>query len=208
MAGAILLVLLSTGMGGCWSFKKRAPKPLPPLNPPRIEPTLTPPPVDLPPEATTPLQVEPPPRPPEVIVIRPELQPRPEKKPAKAQPKPVAKRPIPAPAPPVTAPPSDPAPQEIAPETPVAPPPQLAEVIPDQRRGEMQREIEQSLDRARTVLTTYSQRALNRRQSETANRIRTFIRQAEEAKTRDISTALQLARRADLLARDLSGVRN
>ncbi|HEY3442028.1 MAG TPA: hypothetical protein VGK29_14810 [Paludibaculum sp.] len=215
-AGAILLVLLSAGMSGCWTFKKQAPKPLPPLNPPKIEPTLTPPPVDLPPEATTPIQVEPPPRSPEVIVIRPELQSLPENKPSKAQPRPVAKKPVqapvqapaPAPAPAAAAPPASPAPPEIAPETPVAPPPQLAELISDQRRGEMQREIEQSLERARSVLTTYAQRALNRRQSETANRIRTFIRQAEEAKSRDISTALQLARRADLLARDLSAVTN
>jgi len=38
---------------------------------------------------------------------------------------------------------------------------------------------------------------------ETRERIRIFIQQAESARDRDAATALQLARRADLLAQDL-----
>jgi hypothetical protein len=44
---------------------------------------------------------------------------------------------------------------------------------------------------------------LNPAQSEILNRIRTFQKQAEEAREQDLVTAVSLARRADLLARDL-----
>ena len=89
-------------------------------------------------------------------------------------------------------------------EAPVTQPPQLSELIPEEKRAELSREIDQSLERARTALSIASRRTLSRPQEETANRVRTFIRQAEEARSRDISTAVQLARRADLLAQDLA----
>lgn len=198
IGGAILLIFLSAGMSGCWSFHKKAPKALPPLNPAVLRMPSPATPVDLPPEATTPIRIEPPPHPPEVTIIKPELQPQPEKKAAKAHPKPAVKKPAIALAPGATT-----VPATTPTETP-APPPQLAELIPDERRQKMQLEIEQSLDRARSTLTVASQRTLTHRQNETAERVRTFIRQAEEAKTRDISTAVQLSRRADLLAQDLA----
>jgi hypothetical protein len=48
-----------------------------------------------------------------------------------------------------------------------------------------------------------STRALNARQQETTARIRTFLAQANAVRDNDISTALQLARRADLLGQEL-----
>lgn len=197
LTGVLLLVVASAALSGCW-FRKKAPKPLPPLAPPVIVmPAPVPsPPVDLPPEATNPIEVEQPP-PPEVTTIKPELQQRPEK--SQAKPKPPARRPA-ATQHPL---PATPAPEATT-EAPAAPLPQLGELISGDRRLELRNEVEQSLGRARATLTIASQRALTRRQNETAKRVRTFIQQAEEATSRDISTAAQLARRADLLAQDLA----
>jgi hypothetical protein len=44
---------------------------------------------------------------------------------------------------------------------------------------------------------------LSPEQMETANRIRTFRKQAEQAREQDLVTAVSLAKRADLLAKDL-----
>ncbi|MBI4893884.1 MAG: hypothetical protein HY821_24925, partial [Acidobacteria bacterium] len=56
---------------------------------------------------------------------------------------------------------------------------------------------------ARQTLTRLTGRALSRDQAETASRIRSFLSQADEAQAKDPSLAAQLARRAELLARDL-----
>jgi len=48
-----------------------------------------------------------------------------------------------------------------------------------------------------------STRTLNVSQQESAARIRTFLAQANAMRDDDISTALQLARRADLLGQEL-----
>jgi hypothetical protein len=200
--GALLLVVATAGLSGCW-FRKKAPKPLPPLTPPVIILPAPAPRVDLPPEATNPIQVEPPPPPPEVTIIKPELHPRPEN--TQPKPKPSTRRPAAAqtpPAPPATSLPT--ATPEPTTEAPAAPPPQLGELISEDRRLELRNEVEQSLGRARATLAIASQRALTRRQNETAKRVRTFVQQAEDATSRDISTAVQLARRADLLAQDLA----
>jgi hypothetical protein len=57
--------------------------------------------------------------------------------------------------------------------------------------------------RARAAIARTSGRNLSAAQKETVDRIRTFIQQAEQSKGRDLSTALQLARRASLLGDDL-----
>jgi hypothetical protein len=44
---------------------------------------------------------------------------------------------------------------------------------------------------------------LTREQIDIRNRIRTFQKQAEQAREQDLVTAVSLARRADLLAKDL-----
>jgi hypothetical protein len=46
-------------------------------------------------------------------------------------------------------------------------------------------------------------KSLNGEQSEIADRIRTFEKQAEQAREQDLVTAVNLAKRADLLAQDL-----
>jgi len=204
--GAILVVFLSVGSSGCWSFRKKAPQ-LPPLDPPVNKLPAPAPPLDLPPEATTPVESEPPPQPPqqEVTVIKPEPQSEPENGEAKTPVKPAARKP--APSPPLPGAPTATPPAVGAPEAAAAPP-QLAELIEGDRRLELQREIDQSLDRAKSALMAASQRSLTRKQSETVSRVKIFIKQAEDARSRDISTAHQLARRADLLAQDLSAALN
>ena len=56
---------------------------------------------------------------------------------------------------------------------------------------------------AQAALSRASGRRLTPRQRETVQMIRTFLKQAEESKVKDLVTALELARRADLLGRDL-----
>jgi hypothetical protein len=59
------------------------------------------------------------------------------------------------------------------------------------------------VERAATVLKQAAARSLNAEQQETTARIRTFLGQAAAARDNDISTALQLVRRADLLGQEL-----
>lgn len=87
-----------------------------------------------------------------------------------------------------------------APETPA---PRLGQVFtPDQQR-EYNRTIDESLERVKRALAIVSAKSLNAEQNEIANKIRTFQKQAEDAREQDLLTAVTLAKRADLLAQDL-----
>ena len=122
--------------------------------------------------------------------------------------------PVPAPAPapaapqppppaPVVHPPKpkpDPAP---APIQPPAPPPAFGQIFTPQQQTAFRRAYQQSAQSARQTLSQLSGRALSRDQADTANRIRSFLSQADEARSKDPPVAAQLARRAELLARDL-----
>jgi hypothetical protein len=81
--------------------------------------------------------------------------------------------------------------------------PQLGEILTDAQRRQVQTETADRLADARDVLTRASKGRLTTAQTETRERIRTFIQQAEAARAKDPKTALELARRADLLAKDL-----
>jgi type IV secretory pathway VirB10-like protein len=114
----------------------------------------------------------------------------------------------PAPAPPPVkknAPP-EPAPQRTpqpAGQAPLQPAPQLGVILPANRRRQYEAEYAQSLSRARAALQQVSGKALSQTQRETVERIKTFIQQAEESKAKDLATAFELVRRADLLGQDL-----
>jgi hypothetical protein len=73
----------------------------------------------------------------------------------------------------------------------------------DQLR-EYNRSFDDSLARVRTILAVAAGRKLTAQQAGIVARIRTFMRQAEQARQQDLVTAVGLARRADLLAQDLS----
>ena len=108
----------------------------------------------------------------------------------------VARRPAPV----VPAP--KPVPQgPVAPETPVAP--KLARMFTAEELRENTRALEESLDRVNRILAIVEGKNLTAGQKEIAERIRTFRKQAEQAREQDLLTAVSLARRADLLAKDL-----
>jgi hypothetical protein len=108
-------------------------------------------------------------------------------------PKRVARRPSPVapPKPAATAPP----------ETPVTP--RLAQMFTAEELREKTRTLDETLDRVVKQLAALEGKNLTAEQKETAERIRTFRKQAEQAREQDLMTAVILARRADLLAKDL-----
>lgn len=115
-----------------------------------------------------------------------------------------------APPPPPAAPPRRPAtaaaprttpPPAPQPETP--PLPKLGQIFTAAQLREYNQALDQSLERVRKALTIAAGKNLNANQSQIVNRIRTFQKQAEQAREQDLVTAVNLARRADLLARDL-----
>lgn len=111
----------------------------------------------------------------------------------------------PAPQPPPPAqvvPPPKPKPEPAqAPAQP--PPPAFGQILTPQQQTELRRSYQQSAQFARQTLSQLSGRALSRDQADTSNRVRSFLSQADEAQSKDPSVAAQLARRAELLARDL-----
>ncbi len=84
-----------------------------------------------------------------------------------------------------------------------APPPELREIISGDQRRQYETEFSQDVERAGAALKLAGARSLTNEQQETTARIRTFLAQATAARDNDISTALQLARRADLLSQEL-----
>jgi hypothetical protein len=102
-----------------------------------------------------------------------------------------------------TKPKPDTAQAPAAPPTPAQPPPAFGQILTPQQQAEFRRSYQQSAQFARQTLSQLSGRALSRDQADTANRIRSFLSQADEAQSKDPSAAAQLSRRAELLARDL-----
>jgi hypothetical protein len=117
---------------------------------------------------------------------------------------PSAAAPPPAPAPRRTPPPvraTAPPPVVIPPEPPPAP--RLGQIFTADQLRTYNRELEESLDRVKKVLGTVAGKNLNSEQTQMVRRIQTFQKQAEQAREQDLVTAVNLARRADLLAQDL-----
>jgi hypothetical protein len=107
-------------------------------------------------------------------------------------PKRVARRPVTpaAPKPPVS----------VAPE---AVSPKLGQMFTPGELRENTRELDETLNRVSRALAEVERKNLTAEQKEIAERIRTFRKQAEQAREQDLLTAVSLARRADLLAKDL-----
>lgn len=87
--------------------------------------------------------------------------------------------------------------------TPPANPPELIEMLSPEEKADLTRSCNESLSAARDSLSQVAGRPMARDQIETRQRINSFIIQAESAKQTDLTVAAQLARRAELLARDL-----
>jgi hypothetical protein len=75
-------------------------------------------------------------------------------------------------------------------------------LTPDER-ADLSRALAQSLSSARQNLSEASTQTLSPQQAETVNLVRAFVSQAERARETDLTTAAQLARRAEVLARSL-----
>ena len=188
----LLIIGLSLGLSGCWFGRKATATPPPPAAQPKQAPPLQPP-EQKPPEPK-PLPTPPPAEIKEPAQITlPAPQPTPPRRPA-----PRKKNASPPPTPP-----PPPTPAEQTPVQPSPPPPQLGEILSDGERRQREADYAQSLSRARSALQQASGKSLTPAQRETVERIRTFIQQAEESKGRDLATAMQLVRRADVLGQDL-----
>lgn len=191
----ILLAML--GLQGCWLKRKDqtpvppalTPKPLPPisgqgtLNDPVIEP-----PADSTATTVSPGQIPIPPA--------PDVEaPRPSRKKAgnggtnssnpTAQKKPAAPKAQPVPAP--------------------ATVPRLGEILSPEVRASYERDYAAHVAKAQEVLTQAAGRNLDSNQEQTIERIRAFLLQADEIRyvRGELSNALEIARRASLLAEDL-----
>lgn len=186
LAAAILAAALFSA--GC---RARRPAPAPP--PPRPLRVFTPPPDVIPaavvlaepqtPETQTPVSVlPPPPLPPALSQVPP--PPRPARRRPAAKPEPDE--------PPVPEIPAEPAP-EI----------RLGEVLPGEVARQLERQLAQNAAAARAVLERLRGRRLSRDQADLASRVRSFLRQAEQIRARDLSAAAELSRRASLLAQEL-----
>ncbi|MDX1982595.1 MAG: ATP-binding protein [Bryobacteraceae bacterium] len=112
-----------------------------------------------------------------------------------------APEPTPQPAPP---PKPKPTPPPAPSPAPAPKPPAFGEILTPQQRAEANRAYEASARSARESLARTTGRALTRDQLDAANRIRSLLKQAEDARPADPSTAAQLARRAAILANDLA----
>jgi hypothetical protein len=185
----LLTMGLSLGLSGCWFGKKATGIPPPPAAQQKQTPPL-PPPEQKPPEQK-PLPMPPLPEIQEPAQITlPAPQKTPPRRPASK------KKKIPA------TPPQPPQPVE-QPSVQPSPPPQLGEILSDVERRQYEAEYAQSLARARSALQQASGKSLSPTQRETVERIKTFIQQAEESKGRNLATAFELVRRADVLGQDL-----
>ena len=109
-------------------------------------------------------------------------------------------KPQPRPRPPVVAGPKTP---PTLPEQPATP--KLGPLFTPEQTREYTKELADTLERVKRALTSLGRKRLNAEEVGTVERIRTFQKQAEQARQENLVTAVNLARRADLLAQDLLG---
>jgi hypothetical protein len=86
---------------------------------------------------------------------------------------------------------------------PVVVSPKPAVVISAEDRRTLTRELDDRLDRVKRTLAMVEGKALSPELTALANQARSFLNQAEQARTQDLVTAVNLAKRADLFAMDL-----
>jgi hypothetical protein len=110
---------------------------------------------------------------------------------------------LPAPRPARTPVANAPKPVPAPPENPPALAPKLAQILTPEEQRRNNVELDQSMDRVRRALTTLGSRNLSPELKDVAERVRTYLVQAEQTREQDLVTAVNLARRADLLAKDL-----
>jgi hypothetical protein len=88
-------------------------------------------------------------------------------------------------------------------EAPPVAPPKLAQILTPEESRRNAQELDQYTESVRRALSKVAGRNLTAEQRDTAKLIQTFLSQAEQAREQDLVTAVNLAKRADLLAKDL-----
>lgn len=157
------------------------------------------------------------PTPPAPLPARQPAAAPPQQSPAQPQPSATQAQPFPAqPQPPATQPPptrhrrrpspmpvqSAPAPVEPPQPAPAAPP-VLGTMLTPERKLALNQEIDRSLARARSNLSSLAGKNVDAAGRETARQVQSFIHQAQTARASDLEASRSLAERADLLSRDL-----
>jgi hypothetical protein len=95
-------------------------------------------------------------------------------------------------------------PPVVTPPVEAAPvPPKLAQMYTPEEQRENTRTLDEYLGRVDQELAKLDGKNLTAEQKETVLRIRTLRKQAEQAREQDLLTAVSLAKRADLFAKDL-----
>ncbi len=89
--------------------------------------------------------------------------------------------------------------------TPAPAPPRPAQIFSPEEQRAYSKQFDESMDRVKTALGQLEGKSLTAEQRDVVKQIRTFQIQAEQAREADLLTAVNLARRADLLAKDLLG---
>jgi hypothetical protein len=92
----------------------------------------------------------------------------------------------------------------VTPPSPAATPPKPQTIYTAEDRRQMTKELNDLQDRVRKVLDRAGGKNLPSDLARLAADARTFSEQAEQARERDLLTAVSLARRADALATDLN----
>jgi hypothetical protein len=204
--GLSLVLVLAVATNGCWLGRKKpqttaVPPPPAPVSTPSSKTKTKTKPID-PPSVTLPEKP---------VGSLPDMPPvQSENTPAETPPpKPVTKpgtrksaKKAPPAAPPVTAtvPPATTSP---TPATVPATVPQLAVLLTPEQRNQFEADYSRDMASAMDGLIHVLETSLTPAQKESMTRVRSFMRQAEDAHGRDLATAAQLARRAAVLAQDL-----
>ncbi len=187
-AATLALLLMAVSLAGCWPFRKPKPVPPPAKLPAQTQPKQAPKPPAPPPKLESPPQI-PPTAEAQSPVILQQTAPQP------LPPPPPMKKRSPQPSPRV--------PPAAETPPPPAPAPQLVPMLTPAQRHELERSVTDRIYRAQNLLASISQRQLNAEQEEIVGQIRTFLKQAEEARSSDLLRANNLAERAHVLAEDL-----
>jgi hypothetical protein len=184
VAATALWVATTLSTEGCLFQKKPRAYVPPPVRPPA-------------PVALDPLPLLGPPPDVEVALVElpesepssPALLPPPPKQPAPPRPRTPAVAAAPKPTPP----------------PPDAPPtlPRITQMLTTQQIGDYTRQLDEALNYVSEALKTAGKKNLTAEQKDTVEKITAFQKQAVQAREEDLVTAVNYARRADLLAKDL-----
>jgi type IV secretory pathway VirB10-like protein len=96
-----------------------------------------------------------------------------------------------------------PKPQPAPNETPSAPALRLSQILTPEELRRNTQDLEKYTESVKSRLAKVAGKSLTAEQRDIAERVQTYLTQAEQARDQDLVTAVNLARRADLLAKDL-----